>query len=134
MKKLSIFFILLLVSTVIFCYQYKKQELKLNSAIHDSMASSYLYALDNNNTNALETMLVSKLISLIYDYDKNIYASSRNIKLTLCKDIPKYHSLKIQLYLQGDAFKMGDGKVFRDKILSNLELIEKDFCVKYKKE
>lgn len=105
--------VILLLIVIILFYQHSKEKLKLNSAIYDSMASSYLYAPDKNNTGALETMLVSKLIFLIYDYDKSIYTSSRNIKLTLCRDIPKYHSLKIQLYLQGDAFKIGDSKVFR---------------------
>jgi len=104
----------------------------LNTAILDSKSSVYLYAIDENKTNMLRTLLVSDLIFLIDNYDYEIYQSSRNIKKVLCSDIPKYHDVKIKEYLTGMFYESEEGKQFKIHTLRNLDLIKNEFCLDFK--
>ena len=129
MKKISIGFNIVLIVILTLFYQYHKEEMILNTAILDSKSSTYLYALEQNKTTSLESLLISDLIFLIDKYDYKIYQSSRNIKKVLCDDIPKYHDTKIKEYLTGMFYESKEGKQFKIHTLRNLDLIKNEFCL-----
>ena len=114
---------------LILFYQYHKEKMILNTAILDSKSSTYLYALEQNKTTPLESLLISDLIFLIDKYDYKLYQSSRNIKKVLCDDIPKYHDKKIKEYLTGMFYESKEGKQFKIHTLHNLDLIKNEFCL-----
>ena len=129
MKKISIGFNIVLLVILTLFYQYHKEEMILNTAILDSKSSVYLYALDENKSKMLKTLLVSDLIFLIDNYEYKLYQSSRNIKKVLCSDIPKYHDRKIKEYLTGMFYESEEGKQFKIHTLHNLTLIKNEFCL-----
>ena len=132
MKKISIGLNIVLIVVLTLFYQYHKEKMILNIAISNSKSSVYLYALDENKTNMLKTLLVSDLILLIDNYEYKLYQSSRNIKKVLCDDIPKYHDTKIKEYLTGMFYESEEGKQFKIHTLRNLDLIKNEFCLDFK--
>ncbi len=87
--------------------------------------------MENNRTESIKGFLFGDFLGLIYDYDKDIYLKSENLKKALCDNdgiVIRFKS-KIEDYLRKEVNHDEMGKTAQQRIRKNFRSINEEFCV-----
>jgi len=101
--------------------KYKK-EMKIISLLHDSRSFSVLYAMNKNNYEEAESILVSNLTNLVLNYDKELFDESRGLS-RLCDDWEKGFKEIVLKDIKQDDF---NGTAYQKEVLRRVKLIDND--------